>query len=80
MQALAASEEFPALSGQVMRIQSLTGNEREKVQSLIDEILKDVALTKKLLRLANSVQFARNGNGVATISRAVARSEERRVG
>lgn len=72
MQALAVSEEFPALSGQVMRIQSLTGNERDKVQSLIDEILKDVALTKKLLRLANSVQFARNGNGVATISRAVA--------
>ena len=72
MQALAETEDFPALSGQVMRIQSLTGNEQEKVQRLTDEILKDVALTKKLLRLANSVQFARNGDGVATISRAVA--------
>jgi len=72
MQAMAETEDFPALSGQVMRIQSLTGNEHEKVQRLIEEILKDVALTKKLLRLANSVQFARNGDGVATISRAVA--------
>ena len=72
LQALAETEDFPALSGQVMRIQSLTGNEHEKVQGLTDEILKDVALTKKLLRLANSVQFARNGEGVATISRAVA--------
>ncbi|WP_149028965.1 HDOD domain-containing protein, partial [Serpentinimonas barnesii] len=64
--------EFPALSGQVMRIQSLTGNEREKTQRLTDEILKDVALTKKLLRLANSALLMRGGEGVATVSRAVA--------
>ena len=69
---LAESEEFPALSAQVMRIQSLTGNEQEKAQRLTDEILKDVALTKKLLRLANSALLTRTGEGVTTISRAVA--------
>ena len=72
MQALAETEDFPALSGQVMRIQSLTGDEREKTQRLTDEILKDVALTKKLLRLANSALLMRDGEGVTTVTRAVA--------
>jgi len=72
MQTLAETEDFPALSGQVMRIQSLTGDEREKTQRLTDEILKDVALTKKLLCLANSALLMRDGEGVTTISRAVA--------
>lgn len=71
MQAIAQTADFPAMSGQVMRIQSLAGSEREKLQGLTDEILKDVALTKKLLRLANSVQYARQSEGVTTISRAV---------
>jgi HD-like signal output (HDOD) protein len=69
--AMAQTEDFPALSAQVMRIQNLAGSDREKLQGLTDEILKDVALTKKLLRLANSVQYARHGEGVTTISRAV---------
>ena len=64
--------DFPALSAQVMRIQRLASSDSERLNTLSDEILKDVALTQKLLRLVNSAHFRRDGFGVATVSRATA--------
>ncbi len=65
--------DFPALSDSVARIQKLATSENESVGSLTNEILKDVALTNKLLRLVNSVNFAHAGGGsISTVSRAVA--------
>lgn len=65
--------DFPALSDSVVRIQRLAQSETESVGSLSNEILKDVALTNKLLRLVNSTFYARAGSGsINTISRAVA--------
>ena len=64
--------DFPALTGQVLRIQRMANSDHETLNSLADEILKDVALTQKLLRLVNTAQYRRNGHGVATVSRAVA--------
>ncbi len=65
--------DFPAMSGAVGRIQRLTHSENESITSLSNEILKDVALTHKLLRLVNTVQFSHAGGGtVSTVSRAVA--------
>ncbi|MDH4061878.1 MAG: protein kinase, partial [Aquincola sp.] len=46
--------DFPALSDAVGRIQRVADSERENLSALADEILKDVALTHKLLRLVNS--------------------------
>ncbi|GAB4211354.1 MAG: hypothetical protein Fur007_01460 [Rhodoferax sp.] len=62
--------DFPALSESVVRIQTMATSEKESVSSITNEILKDVALTNKLLRLVNSAHYAR-GNSIGTVSRAV---------
>ena len=65
--------DFPALSDSVMRIQRMATSDSESLGSLSDEILKDVALTHKLLRMVNTVHFGHaGGGGVSTVSRAVA--------
>ena len=65
--------DFPAMANAVSRIQRLTLSEKESLSSLSNEILKDVALTQKLLRLVNTVQYSQAGaGGITTISRAVA--------
>ena len=62
--------DFPAMSASVVRIQSMASSDSESVNSVTNEILKDVALTNKLLRLVNSAHFSRGGN-INTVSRAV---------
>ncbi|WP_374673827.1 HDOD domain-containing protein [Ideonella sp.] len=65
--------DFPALSDSVTRIQRVTTSENESLQALSAEILKDVALTQKLLRLVNTAHFRHVGAGeIATVSRATA--------
>jgi len=65
--------DFPAMSDAVQRIQHLTLSENASMSNLSNEILKDVALTHKLLRLVNTVQFSHAGGGtISTVSRAVA--------
>ena len=63
--------DFPAMSGSIVRIQSISASDTENVATLTNEILKDVALTNKLLRLVNTAQFARGGGTISTVSRAV---------
>lgn len=65
--------DFPAMSDSVVRIQRLVSSDTESIARLSGEVLKDVALTNKLLRMVNTVHFAQAaGGGVATVSRAVA--------
>ena len=64
--------DFPALSDAVGRIQRVANSENENLSTLADEILKDVALTNKLLRLVNSATYSAAGGAVSTVSRAVA--------
>ncbi|WP_298208559.1 serine/threonine protein kinase [Acidovorax sp.] len=64
--------DFPALSDSVARIQRVANSEDDSISDLTHEILKDVALTNKLLRLVNSVHFAHASRGtISTVSRAV---------
>ncbi|MBC7702174.1 HDOD domain-containing protein [Aquabacterium sp.] len=64
--------DFPTLSASVTRIQSLSESENESLGGLCDEILKDVALTQKLLRLINTPHYRRGGgDAISTVSRAV---------
>ena len=62
--------DFPALSDSVVRIQNMANSETESVNSVTNEILKDVALTNKLLRMVNSAHYAHRGS-INTVSRAV---------
>ena len=64
--------DFPALSDSVVRIQRVANSEHENLQNLSAEILKDVALTNKLLRMVNSANYSAAGGAVSTVSRAVA--------
>lgn len=65
--------DFPAMSESMTRIQRITSSENESLNSLSNEILKDVALTHKLLRLVNTVQYTHAGGGsISTVSRAAA--------
>jgi len=65
--------DFPAFSSSVGRILRLAASDSESLQTLADEILNDVALTHKLLRMVNTVHFAAvTGSGIGTVSRAVA--------
>lgn len=64
--------DFPALSDSVARIQRVANSEHESLASLSSEILKDVALTNKLLRMVNTAHFSSAGGNISTVSRAVA--------
>lgn len=64
--------DFPTLSASVTRIQAMSDAENERLSSLSDEILKDVALTQKLLRVVNTAHYRRAGtDSISTVSRAV---------
>jgi eukaryotic-like serine/threonine-protein kinase len=64
------NEDFPAMTHAVLRIQAMVASDTESVGAVADEILKDVALSNKLLRIVNSAYYARGG-GISSISRAV---------
>lgn len=64
--------DFPALSESVGAINRITASDRESVNELSNTILKDFALTGKLLKLANAAFYSRAGGGtISTVSRAV---------
>lgn len=64
--------DFPALSDSVGRIQAISVSESESLGALANEILKDVALTNKLLRIVNTAHYRTAGGGtISTVSRAI---------
>ena len=64
--------DFPALSESVSAINKIANSETESIDKLSNTILKDFALTNKLLRLVNSAYFRPAGGGnISTVSRAV---------
>ena len=65
--------DFPVLSDSVCRIQKVVSSEHGSLQALSAEILKDVGLTHRLLKLVNTAHFRRSRAGeVTTVSRAAA--------
>lgn len=64
--------DFPALSDSVSAINRLTHSDRESISKLSNTILRDYALTNKILRLVNSAFYRQVGGGnISTVSRAV---------
>ena len=67
-----SESDFPALSEAIGDINRIASSDREGVNELSNHILKDFALTNKLLRLANVAYYNQVGGGsISTISRAV---------
>jgi serine/threonine protein kinase len=64
--------DFPALSETIKTINKTVESDSERVSVLCNGILRDPALTSKLIKLVNSPAYARCGGTVSTISRAVA--------
>jgi eukaryotic-like serine/threonine-protein kinase len=62
--------DFPALSSTMSAVNRTAASQTERVAQLSSCILKDFALTNKLLRLVNSAHFQQFGN-ISTVSRAV---------
>lgn len=64
--------DFPALSDSVSAINKLTDSDKESINKLSNTILKDYALTNKILRIVNSAYYRQAGGGnISTVSRAV---------
>ena len=53
--------DVPALSDAISTINRIAASEQESVSSLSNTILKDVALTNKLMRLVNSAYYSQAG-------------------
>lgn len=64
--------DLPTLGSSVSRVVQMTSSDDEAVRSLAHFILSDVALTQKILRIANTVTY-RNASGtpVTTVSKAI---------
>lgn len=63
--------DFPALSNTISTINRVTGSDDEGAAALSNTILKDFALTNKLLRLVNTAYYGQYGGTISTVSRAV---------
>ncbi|MDP2878518.1 MAG: protein kinase, partial [Sulfuricella sp.] len=64
--------DFPALSESVSAINRVASSDKESIDKLSNSILKDFALTNKILRLVNTAFYKSYGGGtISTISRAV---------
>ena len=63
--------DFPALSKTISDINGIVSSEQDGADKLSRVILKDFALTNKLLKIVNTAVYAQFGNTVSTISRAV---------
>ncbi len=64
--------DFPALSNTISTINRVTDSVGDNASALSNTILKDFALTNKLLRLVNTAYFGQYGGTISTVSRAVA--------
>ncbi len=64
--------DFPALSESVGAINKIAASDGESIGKLSSTILKDFALTNKILKLVNSAFYRQAGGGnISTVSRAV---------
>ncbi|WP_162932303.1 serine/threonine protein kinase [Solimonas sp. K1W22B-7] len=64
--------DFPAMSTAINAIQRLAASEKADIQKLSNAILKDFALTNKILRLVNSAYYPKlSGERIRTVSRAI---------
>ncbi len=63
--------DFPALSATISAVNRAASSDREPVDVLCNSILKDFALTSRLLKIVNASNLNQFGGAIGTVSRAV---------
>jgi serine/threonine protein kinase len=63
--------DFPALTSMIGAVNRAANSETERVSELAGSILKDFALTSKLLKLVNAAFYGQFSGTISTVSRAV---------
>lgn len=72
LQKINAAADLPALGSSVARVVQMASSDDEAVSNLAHFILSDVALTQKILRIANTVSYrTASGRQVTTVSKAI---------
>ncbi|HZW12344.1 MAG TPA: HDOD domain-containing protein [Noviherbaspirillum sp.] len=72
LQKIGEESDLPALGSSVSRVVQMTSSDDEAVRNLAHFILSDVALTQKILRIANTVTYrTASGTSVTTVSKAI---------
>lgn len=72
LQKISAEADLPALGSSVSRVVQMASSDDEAVRNLAHFILSDVALTQKILRIANTVSYrTASGTPVTTVSKAI---------
>ncbi|MBE0622285.1 MAG: HDOD domain-containing protein [Burkholderiales bacterium] len=67
-------KEFPAMSESISNVNNIIFSDTGSVTTLTNAVLKDFALTNKIIKLANSTYYNQSGRGnISTISGAVYR-------
>lgn len=65
------NDDFPALSATISEINKAVDSETSSLNSLTKIILQDFSLTKKILKVVNTVSYGQFGGKISTISKAV---------
>lgn len=72
LQKISQETDLPALGSSVSRVVQMASSDDEAVRNLAHFILSDVALTQKILRIANTVFYrAASSTPVTTVSKAI---------
>ena len=71
MRRMRHKKDFPAFSQTISILNQASSSHTDGLASVANVILKDYALTNKVLRLVNSAFYNRSGGKISTISRAV---------
>ncbi len=72
LQKINTESDLPALGSSVSRVVQMTSSDGEAVRNLAHFILSDVALTQKILRVANTVYYrTASSRPITTISKAI---------
>ena len=64
-------KDFPALSQSITMLNRLVSSEDESISELAAVIVKDFALTSKILKVVNSAYYGSFSGNIGTISRAI---------
>ncbi|MEW6313543.1 MAG: HDOD domain-containing protein [Pseudomonadota bacterium] len=71
MRRMRTKSDFPMMSSTMSAVNKATSSDGTAVTELAEVIMKDFALTNKLLKLVNSSSYSQYGGRIRTVSRAI---------